>query len=103
MSLVQQWMAHALPEMTLIYAKILDDTMRYAWEKAVQQEIVQFHEGKPEFVPGKKLLPLAGENGFDPERVREHRQNVKMAPGSCLTYPSAERELCSCQSSAAVP
>jgi integrase len=82
--LVQQWMAHASPEMTLIYAKILDDTMRTAWEKTVQQGIVQFTDGKPEFVPGKKLLPMAGTNAFDPERVREHRQNVKMALGSCL-------------------
>ena len=82
--LVQQWMAHASPEMTLIYAKILDDTMRTAWEKTVRQGIVQFNDGKPEFVPGKKLLPMAGANAFDPERVREHRQNVKMALGSCL-------------------
>lgn len=82
--LVQQWMAHASPEMTLISAKILDDTMRTAWEKTVQQGIVQFNDGKPEFVPGKKLLPMTGENGFDPERVREHRQIVKMALGSCL-------------------
>jgi integrase len=82
--LVQQWMAHASPEMTLIYAKILDETMRTQWEKTVQQGIVQFNDGKPEFVPGKKLLPMAGENAFDPERVREHRQNVKMALGSCL-------------------
>jgi integrase len=82
--MVQQWMAHASPEMTLIYAKILDETMRTQWEKTVQQGIVQLNDGKPEFVPGKKLLPMAGENGFDPERVREHRQNVKMALGSCL-------------------
>jgi hypothetical protein len=82
--LVQQWMAHASPEMTLIYAKILDETMRKAWEKAVHQGVVQFTDGKPEFVPGKKLLPMAGSNSFDPERVREHRQNVKMALGSCL-------------------
>ncbi len=82
--LVQQWLAHASPEMTLIYAKILDETMRKAWEKTVQQGIVQFADGKPEFVPGKKLLPMAGSNAFDPERVREHRQNVKMALGSCL-------------------
>lgn len=82
--MVQQWMAHASPEMTLIYAKILDETMRTQWEKTVQQGIVQFNDGKPEFVPGKKLLPMSGENGFDPERVREHRQNVKMALGSCL-------------------
>ncbi len=82
--MVQQWMAHASPEMTLIYAKILDETMREAWEKTVQQGIVQFNNGKPEYVPGKKLLPMAGSNAFDPERVREHRQNVKMALGSCL-------------------
>jgi integrase len=82
--LVQQWMAHASPEMTLIYAKILDETMRKAWEKTVQQGIVQFNDGKPELSPGKKLLPMAGSKAFDPERVREHRQNVKMALGSCL-------------------
>lgn len=82
--LVQQWMAHASPEMTLIYAKILDETMRKAWEKTVELGIVQFNDGKPEYVPGKHLLPMAGANAFDPERVREHRQNVKMALGSCL-------------------
>jgi integrase len=82
--LVQQWMAHASPEMTLIYAKILDETMRKAWEKTVKLGIVQFANGKPELVPGKKLLPMTGSNAFDPERVREHRQNVKMALGSCL-------------------
>src|SRR6266496_5253552 len=82
--MVQQWMAHASPEMTLIYAKMLDETMRTQWEKAVQKGIVQFNDGKPEFVPGKKLLPMARANAFDPERVREHRQNVKMALGSCL-------------------
>ncbi len=82
--LVQHWMAHASPEMTLIYAKILDETMRKAWEKTVELGIVQFNDGKPEYVPGKKLLPMAGANTFDPGRVRDHRQNVKMALGSCL-------------------
>jgi len=81
---VQQWMAHASPEMTLIYAKILDETMRTQWEKTVQQGIVQFNDGKPEYVQGSKLQPMTGSNAFDPERVREHRQNVKMALGSCL-------------------
>ncbi len=82
--MVQQWMAHASPEMTLIYAKILDETMRTQWEKTVQQGIVQFNDGKPEYISGKKLLPMASSNAFDPKRVREHRQNVKMALGSCL-------------------
>ncbi len=82
--MVQQWMAHASPEMTLIYARILDETMRTHWEKATQNGLVQFNDGKPEYISGKKLLPMAGSNAFDPERVREHRQNVKMALGSCL-------------------
>jgi integrase len=82
--MVQQWMAHASPEMTLIYARILDETMRTQWEKAMQSGLVQFNDGKPEYISGKKLLPMAGSNAFDPERVRGHRQNVKMALGSCL-------------------
>ncbi len=82
--MVQQWMAHASPEMTVIYAKILDETMRTQWEKTVQQGIVQFNDGKAEDVPGKQLLPMAGSNAFDPERVREQRQHVKMSLGSCL-------------------
>ena len=59
--MVQQWMAHASPEMTLIYARILDETMRTQWEKAVQHGIVQFTEGKPEYVPGKKILTVLNE------------------------------------------
>ena len=82
--MVQQWMAHASPEMTLIYARILDETMRTQWEKAMRNGLVQFHDGKPEYISGKKLLPMADSHAFDPERVREHRQNVKMALGSCL-------------------
>lgn len=82
--LVQQWMAHASPEMTLIYAKILDETMRKAWEKTVELGSVQFNDGKPEYVPGKHLVPMGGANACDPERVRSHRHNVKMALGSCL-------------------
>jgi integrase len=46
--MVQQWMAHASPEMTLVYAKMLDETMRTQWQKAVQHGLVQFNEGRPE-------------------------------------------------------
>jgi integrase len=86
--LVQQWMAHASPEMTLIYAKILDETMRTQWEKVVQQGIVQFNEGKPEYVASKKLLTVLNEErSFDPLRVREHRVNLKMPVGTCTKPP----------------
>ncbi len=86
--LVQQWMAHASPEMTLIYAKILDETMHTQWEKAVQQGIVQFHEGKPEYVSGKKMLTVLNEaQGFDPARVRDYRANTKLPVGNCVKSP----------------
>ncbi len=86
--MVQQWMAHASPEMTLIYAKVLDETMRTQWEKAVQHGIVQFNEGKPEYVPGKKMLTVLHEpQAFDPERVRNYRANTKLPVGNCVKSP----------------
>src|SRR5579863_3109392 len=86
--MVQQWMAHASPEMTLIYAKILDETMRTQWEKVVQHGIVQFNEGKPEYVPGKKMLTVLHEpQAFDPERVRNYRANTKLPVGNCVKSP----------------
>jgi integrase len=86
--MVQQWMAHASPEMTLIYARMLDETMRMQWEKAVQHGIVQFTEGKPEYVPGKKMLTVLNEpQAFDPERVRDYRANLKLPLGNCLKTP----------------
>jgi integrase len=88
LTMVQQWMAHASPEMTIIYAKILDETMRTQWEKTLQHGIVQFNEGKPEFVPGKKVLTVLNEQQpFDPERVRDYRNNTKLPVGNCVKPP----------------
>lgn len=86
--MVQQWMAHVSPEMTLIYARILDETMRTQWEKAVQHGIVQFNEGRPEYVSGKRMLTVLNEPAaFDPERVRDYRANTKLPVGNCVKPP----------------
>jgi integrase len=86
--MVQQWMAHASPEMTLIYAKILDETIRAQWEKTVQHGIVQFNDGRPEYMPGKKVLTVLKEmQAFDPERVRDYRANTKLPVGNCVKPP----------------
>lgn len=86
--MVQQWMAHVSPEMTLIYARILDETMRTQWEKAVRHGLVQFNEGKPEYVSGKKMLAVINEPvTFDPERVRDYRANTKLPVGNCVKPP----------------
>ncbi|MED1287687.1 tyrosine-type recombinase/integrase [Bacillus mycoides] len=39
---VQELLAHASPEMTMVYARLLDDTKRNAFEKAVNQGIFSF-------------------------------------------------------------
>jgi integrase len=85
LTMVQQWMAHASPEMTILSAKILDETMRAQWEKTLQHGIVQFTEGKPAFVAGKKVLIVRNEQqAFDPERVRDYRNNTKLPVGNCV-------------------
>ena len=62
--MVQQWMAHASPEMTLIYAKILDDTMHKQWEQTVKQGAVCMgpEGGKPQRVEGRKVLDVLSSN-----------------------------------------
>jgi integrase len=86
--MVQQWMAHASPEMTLVYAKIQDKTMREQWEKTLKHGIVQFNDGKPEYVSGRKMLTILNEpETFNPERVRDYRANLKLPLGNCLKPP----------------
>ena len=84
---VQQWMAHLSPEMTQVYARLLEDTKRQQWEKAVENGVVRFNDGQPEYLERWKALTVLNSNGpdgdFDPLRVREGRQNVKMPLGTC--------------------
>ena len=87
--MVQQWMAHASPEMTLIYAKILDGTMHKQWEQTVKQGAVCMgpEGGKPQRVEGRKVLEVLNSNALDVERVREHRIAVKLPIGNCCKTP----------------
>lgn len=82
--LVQKWMAHLSPEMTLVYAQILAETMRKEWEKVEAKVGVRFLEGKPTRIEGKQLQGLLTNNAFDPQRVREHRVNIKLPVGNCV-------------------
>ncbi|MEI4605934.1 tyrosine-type recombinase/integrase [Bacillus cereus] len=38
LSHIMKWFAHSTPEMTLVYAKIADDTLRREWEKAQKKK-----------------------------------------------------------------
>lgn len=79
---VQKWMAHASPEMTLRYAKILDTTMRKSWEEATRNGL--FRVG-----PAGKLVkidPVAIENEdmIEWEYIRYNLDAVRTPLGYCL-------------------
>ncbi len=42
---VQELLAHASPEMTMVYARLLDDTKRKVFDNAVKQGVFSFEEG----------------------------------------------------------
>src|SRR5712672_4169256 len=47
-----------------------------------------FHEGKPKYVSGKRMLTVLNEpQAFNPERVRDYKANLKLPLGNCLKTP----------------
>lgn len=80
---VQKWMAHASPEMTLRYAKILDDTLRKSWEEATRNGLFRVDPS------GGKVTPIVGsqienEDRIEWEYIRHHLDAVRMPLGYCL-------------------
>ncbi len=79
---VQQWMAHASPEMTLVYARILDETMQRKWEEAVAQGIVQIkNDGTPAKVQPEELL--RGDE-LELAYVRANLDAIRLPNGYCF-------------------
>jgi site-specific recombinase XerD len=78
---VQQW-AHALPEMTLVYARILDETMQRKWEEAVAQGVVQIKDnGAPAKVQPEELLQG---NELALAYVRTNLDAIRLPNGYCF-------------------
>ena len=79
---VQKWMAHASPEMTLRYAKILDTTMRKSWEEATKQGLFKVDEsGK---IIKIDLSDLQNEDIIEWEYIRHNLDAVRMPLGYCM-------------------
>ncbi len=80
---VQKWMAHASPEMTLQYAKILDTTMRKSWEEATKQGIfrIDIKNKRPVKV---ELTDIENEDIIEWEYIRHNLDAVKMELGYCM-------------------
>jgi Phage integrase family len=80
---VQKWMAHASPEMTLHYAKILDTTMRNSWEEATKQGIFRVDIESKRLVK-IELSDIENEDIIEWEYIRHNLDAVKMELGYCI-------------------
>lgn len=79
---VQKWMAHASPEMSLRYAKILDTTMRKSWEEATKLGLFRVSEsGKFKKVDISEVLD---EDMIEWEYIRHNLDAVRMPLGYCM-------------------
>lgn len=79
---VQKWMAHASPEMTLRYAKILDTTMRKSWEEATKNGIFRINsEGQPIMI---NPYDIQNQDLIEWEYIRSNLDAVRVPLGFCF-------------------
>jgi len=77
-------MAHLSPEMTLVYAKVLDDRMRVQWEQAMAQGAVRVDiDGAPHTVSPKAAT---GGEGLDLARVHGNLDAIRLPHGYCFKH-----------------
>lgn len=79
---VQKWMAHMSPEMTLVYAKVLDTTLRKSWEQAVKNGL--FRITPSGHVKRVDISAIQDEDLIEWEYIRHNLDAVRMPLGFCL-------------------
>jgi len=79
---VQKWMAHMSPEMTLVYAKVLDTTLRKSWEQAVKNGL--FRITSTGHVKKIDISTIENEDLIEWEYIRHNLDAVRMPLGFCM-------------------
>lgn len=82
---LQKLMAHASPEMTLVYAQIKDNTLRNEWEKAISKGAVRLSSNGT--VIDADLEEQAKENGLELEWIRHNMDSIRLDHGFCIKSP----------------
>lgn len=82
---VQKLMAHASPEMTLVYARIHDKTLRKEWEKATSNGAIRLNPGGA--ITATSMEKQADENGLELEWLRHNLDSVRLDHGFCIKSP----------------
>jgi hypothetical protein len=80
---VQKWLAHASPEMTLRYAKILDSTIRRKWEEIEESKLFRVDINTGEF----HVVELTSEENnelIEWSRIRKNLDAVRLEHGYCF-------------------
>lgn len=82
---LQKLMAHASPEMTLVYAEINDNTLRTEWEKARFKGAVRLNPNGN--IIEADLATQAEENGLELEWIRHNMDSIRLDHGFCIKSP----------------
>ncbi|MEK4503618.1 tyrosine-type recombinase/integrase [Bacillus sp. FSL R12-0069] len=78
---IMKWFAHSTPEMTLVYAKIADDTLRREWEKAQKKKgpLLRVNLGN-----GQVNEMAMDEDLIHWEYIRSNIEAIRVPLGFCL-------------------
>jgi len=104
--LIQKWLAHISPDMVLVYAKIMDETMVLKWEEITKKGVLRIgDQGNPTIMSPDDL---ATDNKIEWEYIRHNLDAVRVSTGYCLLSKKLRCEFqanpChSCQSFATTP
>lgn len=80
--LVQKWLAHESPNMTQIYAKLLDSTMRKSWEEVARNGVFRLKESG--YFGEVEADTPQSEDTLEWEYVRSNLDAVRMPLGYCM-------------------
>lgn len=75
-------MAHTSPEMTLVYAKVLDTTLRKSWEQAVQSGLFRIMDSGQ--LKQVDITEIDDEDLIEWEYIRYNLDAVRMPLGFCM-------------------
>lgn len=102
---IQKWMAHCSPEMTLVYAKILDTTLRNEW--LVAKEKTQANPVRVNFKKGD-VNNISDGDLLEWEYIRHNLEAAKVPLGYCmaskkLSCPFVETPCLTCSNFCTTP
>ncbi|MFC3748704.1 tyrosine-type recombinase/integrase [Paenibacillus sp. GCM10012306] len=83
---IQKLMAHACPEVTLLYAEILDGTLRNEWEKVQNHQGLRFNNtGVLQSVEKKQQV---SEVGLELKWIKHNMDSIRLEHGFCIKHTS---------------